>query len=127
MKLEIELDLNKIDYDAINKQIAEKVAELNVKEEYERRYVLFMDSCENRLPCGWCKRENNRCKVVKKNNAGLTCIEEIDRDGRISKIFDSKPDCSHRWSWQRSTSKGDMLYVCEDCGAIKKIYPRNIN
>ena len=27
MKLEIELDLNKIDYDAINKQIAEKVAE----------------------------------------------------------------------------------------------------
>ena len=30
MKLEIELDLNKIDYDAINKQIAEKVAELNI-------------------------------------------------------------------------------------------------
>ena len=35
MKLEIELDLNKIDYDAINKQIAEKVAELNIKEEYD--------------------------------------------------------------------------------------------
>lgn len=35
MKLEIELDLDKIDYDAINKQIAEKVAALNLKEEYD--------------------------------------------------------------------------------------------
>ena len=35
MKLEIELDLNKIDYDAINKQIAEKVAALDVKEMYD--------------------------------------------------------------------------------------------
>lgn len=35
MKLEIELDLNKIDYDVINKQIAEKVAALNIKETYE--------------------------------------------------------------------------------------------
>lgn len=34
MKLEIELDLNKIDYDAINKQIAEKVAALDIKEMY---------------------------------------------------------------------------------------------
>lgn len=34
MKLEIELDLNKIDYDAINKQIVDKIAELNIKEEY---------------------------------------------------------------------------------------------
>lgn len=35
MKLEIELDLNNIDYDAINKQIAEKVAAINIKETYE--------------------------------------------------------------------------------------------
>lgn len=35
MKLEIELDLNKIDYDAINKQIAEKVAELDIKDMYD--------------------------------------------------------------------------------------------
>lgn len=35
MKLEIELDLNKIDYDAINKQIAEKVAALNIKDMYD--------------------------------------------------------------------------------------------
>lgn len=35
MKLEIELDLNKIDYDSINKQIAEKVAALNVEEMYD--------------------------------------------------------------------------------------------
>ena len=35
MKLEIELDLNKIDYDAINKQIEEKVAALDIKEMYD--------------------------------------------------------------------------------------------
>ena len=35
MKLEIELDLNKIDYDAINKQIAEKVAALEIKDMYD--------------------------------------------------------------------------------------------
>lgn len=35
MKLEIELDLNKIDYDSINKQIAEKVAALDIKEMYD--------------------------------------------------------------------------------------------
>lgn len=35
MKLEIELDLNKIDYDLINKQIIEKVAVLDIKEMYD--------------------------------------------------------------------------------------------
>lgn len=35
MKLEIELDLNNIDYDAINKQIAEKIAALNIKDIYD--------------------------------------------------------------------------------------------
>ena len=35
MKLEIELDLNKIDYDTINKQIAEKIEALNIKDMYE--------------------------------------------------------------------------------------------
>lgn len=35
MKLEIELDLNKIDYDVINKQIAEKVAALDIKNMYD--------------------------------------------------------------------------------------------
>lgn len=35
MKLEIELDLNKIDYNAINKQIAEKVAALDIKDMYD--------------------------------------------------------------------------------------------
>ena len=34
MKLEIELDLNKIDYDSINKQIQEKIEELNISEIY---------------------------------------------------------------------------------------------
>lgn len=35
MKLEIELDLNKIDYDSINKQISEKVAALDIKDMYD--------------------------------------------------------------------------------------------
>lgn len=35
MKLEIELDLNKIDYDAINKQIQDKIADLNIQETYD--------------------------------------------------------------------------------------------
>lgn len=34
MKLEIELDLNQIDYDAINKQIQDKIAEMDLHKEY---------------------------------------------------------------------------------------------
>ena len=35
MKLEIDLDLQKIDYDAINKQIQDKVAALNLEDVYQ--------------------------------------------------------------------------------------------
>jgi len=35
MKLEIELDLNKIDYDAINKQIAEKIDNMDLAKAYD--------------------------------------------------------------------------------------------
>ena len=35
MKLEIELDLNKIDYDSINKQIQSKIAAMNLEETYQ--------------------------------------------------------------------------------------------
>lgn len=34
MKLEIELDLNQIDYDAINKQIQDKIADMDLHKEY---------------------------------------------------------------------------------------------
>ena len=34
MKLEIELDLNKIDYDAINRQIQAKIANMKLEETY---------------------------------------------------------------------------------------------
>lgn len=34
MKLEIELDLNKIDYDAINKQVQEKIADMDLEKSY---------------------------------------------------------------------------------------------
>lgn len=40
MKLEIELDLNKIDYDAINKQIQKKIEDMNIKEEYDIEKVI---------------------------------------------------------------------------------------
>lgn len=83
-----------------------------------------MEECKNRFPCGWCDRKNGYCDVIRNNSDGLTCCEEVDGYGRISKIFDSKPNCLHKWNWQRSTSKGDVLYICEDCGAIKKMYPK---
>lgn len=35
MKLEIELDLNKIDYEAINKQIQEKIADMDLEKAYQ--------------------------------------------------------------------------------------------
>jgi uncharacterized protein GlcG (DUF336 family) len=35
MKLEIELDLNKIDYDAINQQIQQKITDLDLTQEYK--------------------------------------------------------------------------------------------
>lgn len=35
MRLEIELDLNKIDYDAINQQIQEKIATMDLKNAYQ--------------------------------------------------------------------------------------------
>ena len=48
MKLEIELDLNKIDYVAINKQIADKIAELNIKETHELRIETRIEDAINR-------------------------------------------------------------------------------
>ena len=43
MKLEIELDLNKIDYDAINQQIREKIANMDLANHYQ------LDSKINRM------------------------------------------------------------------------------
>lgn len=45
MKLEIELDFNKIDYDSINKQIQEKVEALNISEmaDIENRINTILD------------------------------------------------------------------------------------
>lgn len=83
-----------------------------------------MEKCKNRLPCGWCDRKDSLCNLIKYTQNESKILEEIDDFGRISKIFDNNPECSHRWSWQRSTSKGDVLYICEDCGAIKKMYPK---
>lgn len=40
MKLEIELDLNKIDYDAINKQIQEKIESMDLAKEYNISYKI---------------------------------------------------------------------------------------
>ena len=35
MKIELDLDMNKLDYDEINKQIAEKIAALDIKDMYD--------------------------------------------------------------------------------------------
>ena len=45
MKLEIELDINKIDYDSINKQIQEKIEALNISEmaDIENRINTILD------------------------------------------------------------------------------------
>lgn len=40
MKLEIELDLNKIDYDAINKQIQEKIEAMDLEKTYQINYKI---------------------------------------------------------------------------------------
>lgn len=40
MKLEIELDLNKIDYDAINNQILEKLSGMDIAEIYQINQVV---------------------------------------------------------------------------------------
>lgn len=40
MKLEIELDLNKIDYDAINQQVQEKIASMDLAKEYNISYKI---------------------------------------------------------------------------------------
>lgn len=44
MEIKIDLDLNKIDYDAINKQIVEKIAEMDLAENYNFKYKI-----ENRI------------------------------------------------------------------------------
>lgn len=45
MKLEIELDLNKIDYDSINNQILEKLSGMDIAEIYQKESwrALFID------------------------------------------------------------------------------------
>lgn len=52
MKVEIELDLNKIDYDAINQQIQEKIASMDLEKEYNFRYKIeskIKEEVENRV------------------------------------------------------------------------------
>lgn len=40
MEIKIDLDLNKIDYDAINKQIVEKIAEMDLTTNYNFKYKI---------------------------------------------------------------------------------------
>ena len=54
MKLEIELDLDNVDYDAINRQIVEKISALDIKDMYEldrkidnRIYLLVSHAVED--------------------------------------------------------------------------------
>lgn len=52
MKLEIELDLNKIDYDAINQQIQEKIESMDLAKEYNIGYKIeskIREEVENKV------------------------------------------------------------------------------
>ena len=40
MEIKIDLDMNQIDYDAINKQIQEKIAEMNLADNYNFKYKI---------------------------------------------------------------------------------------
>ena len=59
MKLEIELDLNKIDYSAINEQIQEKIKDIDLEKVYQINYKIsrnISENVENIVKDHLCKR-----------------------------------------------------------------------
>ena len=111
MKLEIELDLNKIDYDAINQQIAEKVAELNIKEEYEIESRIYKKitsmvnddvdySYNSYIEKYWSSPTSNGKKLIE----SMSKAEIENRTKKIiEEIFDSE--------YNEETLKEDMLKI----------------
>lgn len=107
MKLEIELDLNKIDYDAINKQIQEKINDMDLNKMYqidreisdtinERVKIIVKEYlCRNR----WVSdgelnsnavqlvREEVRCKIQETVNPFINDIFEKLPQDELNKII----------------------------------------
>lgn len=80
MKLEIELDLNKIDYDAINQQIQEKIESMDLAKTYNIGYKIeskVREEVENKVRSnmnGWYGGLNDNTK--------RTINDEISKDIR---------------------------------------------
>ena len=94
MKLEIELDLNKIDYDAINQQIQEKITSMDLSKEYNISYKIeskIREEVESKVRSNmndWYGGLNNNTKK-NINDEISKCIRETVSpivDGEISKI-----------------------------------------
>ena len=107
MKLEIELDLNKIDYDAINKQIQEKINDMDLNKMYQidseisdtinKRVNIIVKEylCRNR----WVSdgelnsnavqlvREEVRCKIQETVNPFINDIFEKLPQDELNKII----------------------------------------
>lgn len=81
--------------------------------------LTVIEKCKYLLPCGHCDKFDRLCNY----NTPIELNHEYIEGSQKVRIFDNKTDCDHQWSWQRSTSKGDLLYICKCCGAIKKKYP----
>lgn len=81
MKLEIDLDLNQIDYEAINKQIQEKIDAMDIKDMYQlnsKIEYMIKDKVEgavnNYLTGGvWCGL-NDRCPYSRSFTSCYKCI-----------------------------------------------------
>ena len=97
MKLEIELDLNKIDYDAINKQIQEKLENMNLEETYQinsRINSKIDEEVESKIRLyltkrGWgCEDLNDTVKtdVLDEINRDIKSVVEPIVDEVFSKI-----------------------------------------
>ena len=73
MKLEIELDLNRIDYDAINRQVQEKIDALDIKEMYRLDNLVNLkvketveEKVKNHMNGGtWCGLNNDSRREIK--------------------------------------------------------------
>lgn len=103
MKLEIELDLNKLDYDSINTQITQKIAQMNISESYdleskiaatisntvqnkvEEAYNQYLDRC-------WCGYTTEGRNLIER-----TTRETIERrvNEIMKKIFSEDYDEDH--------------------------------
>ena len=99
MKLEIELDLNKIDYEAINQQIKHKLEELNIEEHYRIKDSIkneiknqVQEIVKNNMCDGyyWSERADTNTRNAITNELKALIIETLQP--AINKYFDDLPE-----------------------------------